>query len=34
MRNQTNSSKDLITIAITVGILLASAGLADDGVPV
>jgi len=33
MRNQTNSPNDVITIAITVGILFLSSGLADDGVP-
>jgi hypothetical protein len=33
MRNRTNSSKDLITVAVTLGILLMSVGIADEGVP-
>jgi hypothetical protein len=34
MRNQTNSSNDLITIAITVGILAISAGIIDCPDPI
>jgi hypothetical protein len=34
MRNHTNSSNDLITIAITVGILAISAGIIDCPDPI
>jgi len=34
MRNQTNSSKDLVTIAIALSVLLMSVGIADEGTPI